>query len=675
MQIVPILMKTYKKGLLMSELDNEFLDIFLDEAEDLLETWEQACNALAKSPSKDRIDELFRVAHNLKGSSASVGLVEFSNFVHKVEDCITLVKNDDYPVNDNFLSIISDCLEVYTGWIKELREDAFHVVDTGSILARLPDTNGVVVKDATDDGGLVLFGEEGQGPKKQGLEAEKADAGLVLFDKEDASSSPKEPSEEEEEPKTLGEILVEQGITSEEAIARAVAIQNRKIGQVLVHEGAATEEQVAKALEKQRRPKQDESLRISASKLDELMRIIGELATQQNIVHHCVKNADEQSELFKKAVNLCTKAVRQVQTFSMSLRMQPVSKLFQRMERIMRDTGRKQGKEIEVVLQGDDVELDKSVLEKMKDPLVHLVRNAVDHGLEDNAEREKIGKPSQGKILLKAVQESNSIRIYVKDDGKGMDPEAIRSKAVKKGLISADAKLSEKEIFELILLPNFSTREVVTDVSGRGVGMNVVKDTVDKLGGKMSISSGLGHGSEFEISLPTNLSIIDGMLIQVGENPYIVPILDLQEIIDLSQYQVEKTLDEKMVVNLRDRILPITDLAQYLNMERTGNLSVENVRESLQDKVDSPEAADYTIDKVLALQEDSTLNIGLVVNKGGDSIVLGVDRVLGQQPVVVRPLSDKMRDIPFFAGVSILGTGDPAMILSVESLTHSNSSN
>ncbi|NRA63377.1 MAG: chemotaxis protein CheA [Pseudobacteriovorax sp.] len=587
--------------------DVDFIGIFLDEAEDLLQTWESSCLEVEKELSAEAINELFRVAHNMKGSSASVGLNEFSSFVHKIEDTITLFKDDLSLATPDRIGLLFECLDIFQSWISGLRDDIEHKEATQDILDR------IMIKPFIKNESTASFG---------------------FFD--EPTKSAEEPDESNHN-KDLGTLLIESGHATPEQIEQAATIQQRPIGEVLVAEGLVPKEAVEQTIAKQKKQqkgKVDETIRISANKLDELMRLVGELSTQQSIISHAFKSNTMDSAICRKAISLSEKNLKDVQSFALNLRMQPLSQLFQRMERIIRDTGRKQEKLLSLSINGESVELDKSIIEKIKDPLVHLVRNAVDHGLEPNEDRLEIGKNQTGHLSLTAYQEANAVNIVVEDDGKGMDPNLIYQKAVDKGLTQRPREsLSDSEIFKFILMPNFSTKEEVTDISGRGVGMNVVKETVDKIGGQLKIASELGKGTKFLISLPTNVSIAESILVSIDHKPYAIPILELKEIINLREYEIQQRTQKGRMVCIRNKVYPLVDLGEFLpDLESCHIPTTPN-------------------------------SVGLILQIEEEQVVFSIDSILGQQSVVIRALEGKLADLKIFAGACILGTGEPSMII------------
>lgn len=603
-------------------IDQEILGLLLDEASEAMQEWEQSCLLLEKDPSQSNLDALFRVAHNVKGASRSVGLMDLGSFVHKAEDLINLLKNDPSLVNSERIGVLLDSQSLLNDWIETLREDASYIPDTSKLEASI-----MKAIEAIQAGGASAPALEDE------VSAVKENVSPAPAD----DQSDRFPSVEEIQAQLAMESSNEKKASEE--VLQVVKEEPKP---------AAPAPKAKKAVEKKRdsasRP--DKTIRVSAAKLDELMQLIGELSIHQSIVTHSKQRGELETEVCGNAIYLSNKITKDLQNLTLSLRMQPVAGLFQRLERVGRDVAKAQEKDINFNLEGTEVSLDKTVIERVTDPLIHVIRNAVDHGVEDNDQRADKGKAS---ITIAAHQDAGGVVITVKDDGKGIDPEVIFSKAVQKGLISADADLTKREINGLILLPGFSTREVVTDISGRGVGMDVVKQAVDELGGTIEIDSELGKGTGFRITLPTNLSIIDALVVKIGRSNYAVPMKELVEIIDLTEHKLENSGSEGKMINLREVIVPVENLVEYL-----------------------PAILEEDDFNKVNLENDSNAGTpALVVQDGAHQLAFEVDHILGQQQIVVRPLSEQLASLPGYSGGTILGNGEPGMIVNLSQMTKS----
>ncbi|MCE3010979.1 MAG: chemotaxis protein CheA, partial [Proteobacteria bacterium] len=377
----------------------------------------------------------------------------------------------------------------------------------------------------------------------------------------------------------------------------------------------------------------DESIRVSISKLERLLNYVGEMVILQAVMREQV--VDTSSNLLRRTVHQLGKVGKEIQDISMSLRMVPIKPTFQKMQRIVRDTAQALGKEIQFHLSGEDTELDKTVLEKINDPLVHLIRNSVDHGIESAEEREKAGKTRTGHVYLNAYQHSGRLIIEVKDDGGGINPEKIRQKALEKGIIRSSAQMSDKECVQLIFAPSFSTKEKVTDVSGRGVGMDVVKTNIEQLQGEISIDSKVGVGSTFRISLPLTLAIIDGMVVKCGDEKFVIPLSQVHESLKPSGEDLKQTTGLGEILLLRGENLPLYKLGTLLSR------------------------------KVISASEDM---IAIVVRSGGDPFAILVDDIIGQFQVVIKQLGPELSHLKGVSGSTILGDGKPALIVETNDL-------
>lgn len=384
--------------------------------------------------------------------------------------------------------------------------------------------------------------------------------------------------------------------------------------------------------------KSDETIRVSLKKLDTVIRLIGELSIQQAIIKNAKETNQFESKQAQDAITLANKGIQDLQTEAMSLRMQPLETFFQRLERVARDVARQQGKAIEVHLRGTDVELDKTVIERIKDPLVHLLRNAVDHGIEDGDARQARNKPKAANITIEALYTAASVSIRISDDGRGLDEEKIFATAKARGLLAADASLSSREIHQLIFMPGFSTASKVTDVSGRGVGMDVVKRSVDELNGSILIETTPGMGTTFQISLPSSLSIVDALIIGLGQSLYAVPIQDIEEVIEIDESLIESTTKRGRVLCHRGEVVPIERLIDYLPIPGSKML---------------------------------TSRAAIIGKIGEKKVAFEVDSIEGQQPIVARNLEGGLAPLPGFSGGTILANGDPAMIIQMPHIVRS----
>ena len=446
------------------------------------------------------------------------------------------------------------------------------------------------------------------------------------------------------DPKPLGEILVESGAVSRETLDKALS-QQKRVGQILVEQHAVTPEQVDQALQKQKQQESvaqskktdTASIRVDTDKIDKLINLVGELVITQSMLSDLGARFDmsQISVLLERMAQL-ERNTREIQERVMSIRMLPIGTAFSRFPRLVRDLSAKAGKKIQLVLSGEETELDKTVIESIGDPLTHLVRNSADHGLETPEERLDNNKPELGTIRLNAFHEGGNICITVEDDGRGLNRDKILAKAVKQGLIGENEKLSDDQIWPLIFKPGFSTAEKVTDVSGRGVGMDVVKRNIEGLGGTVKIKTALGKGTIFTLKLPLTLAIIEGMTVRVGKDTYIVPLLSILESIQPKAGAVKTVVGKGELINVRETYLTMIRMYEVFSLQ--------------------PE---YT---------DPTKAILLILETEGERVAVMVDEILGQQQVVIKSMEQNFRKVDGVAGATILGDGTVGFILDVRGL-------
>jgi len=374
------------------------------------------------------------------------------------------------------------------------------------------------------------------------------------------------------------------------------------------------------------------TLKIESNKIDYMINLLGEMViTTASVKEHSSRINDKD---LKDSVDSLYKILEELREASMKTRMVPIGDTFNRYKRIIRDLSMELDKEIELKIVGADTELDKTIIEKISDPIMHLVRNSIDHGIEDKDERKKLNKPEIATITLSASHEAGNIIIKVKDDGRGLNSQEIVKKAVEKKLISSGDKLSESEIYQLVFEPGFSTAKSVSDISGRGVGMDVVKRNIEELRGSVDINSFLGKGSTITIRLPLTLAIIDGFMVKIGSQPYIIPLEMIVECIELTQEHKE-FLEEKNFLNLREHVLPVLNLKKFFRYNQLQNEHRENV---------------------------------VVVQFGISKVGFIVDELLGEFQTVIKPMSIVFKNLNGIGGATILGNGEVAPILDIPML-------
>ena len=437
------------------------------------------------------------------------------------------------------------------------------------------------------------------------------------------------------EPPRIGEILTDKGDADEQMIQEVLGKQ-RRIGELLVQEGKVSSGRVNAALEEQnvlkkRMLTENETVRVPSGKLDNLVNLVGELVISQSQISRIAEFIEEPT--LKEAIEDLGRLATRMRDVALNVRMVPIGTTFSRFRRLVRDLSKDLGKEIKLETEGADTEIDKLVIDRLTDPLVHLIRNAVDHGLELPHERESKGKPRHGVIKLSAFHRGAKVVIRIEDDGRGLDTDRIRQKAISQGVISENAVLSESDIHRLILAPGFSTAEKVSSISGRGVGMDVVAKEIENLRGSIGISSTLGRGSAVQLELPLTLAIIDGLLVDVADNKYVIPIHTIRECMNMAvEHDSPKT--RKGMISFRGELMPLVRLREVFHLDGAPSENEEAV----------------------------------VIDAGGKMIGIVVDHVEGKQQIVIKPIGRLFKHVKGVSGATIMGNGYVALILDVPSL-------
>lgn len=578
--------------------DESLLKDFIIEGLEYINEIEVNILNLEQNPEdKDCVNAIFRPFHSIKGVAGFLNLDNIRDLAHNLENLLDKVRKDALPVTPGLIDVIldgADALKALIGALKDEldgRPGAAPDVDLRALTARIRKT------------------EEGQG-----------DGDRV---------------------KKLGEILVEDGVLSENALVQALERSReepaKKIGETLIEEGKATPKQVSQALRKQAgRISETTAIRVDTSKLDDLIDMVGELVITQSMIR---QNPDVQTHSNKKLsrdiAQLCS-ITSELQRTSTSLRMVPIKQTFQRVARLVRDLSKASGKSVNVVLMGEETEIDRNMVEEIYNPLVHLIRNAVDHGIETPRERIERGKPEAGTIHLKAYHRGGTIVIEIADDGRGLDRQRILDKAVREGAADANAHLTEQEVFRLIFLPGLSTAAKVTDVSGRGVGMDVVKKAIDKLRGKIDILSTAGAGTTFVASFPLTLAIIDGMIVKVGGEKYVMPTSAIRQLLRPEESSCSSVAQRAEMISVRGKLLPLVRLHELFGVASERKKPWETIL--------------------------------MVVDSDNRSKCFMVDEILGKEEVVIKGLGEGLKATRGVSGGAILGDGNIGLILDPEGL-------
>lgn len=567
--------------------NRELLEEFYSEAVDHLGQIECAVLELEQDvTSRDAINSMFRSFHTIKGVAGFLNLIPMNRLAHEVESLMDLVRNDELAVFTGIIDLVLESKDV----IGKLIEQISTAIG-----------DGVEPKDSIPVSHLMARARWAmKGPEKYGdLTGDKQAAHVEAPAATEDAGSPEESNSEV--PST------ESGPAPIQPMVNAAAPQQK----AKVNENA--------------------SIRVNTWKLDNLMDMVGELVIVQSQLLESSKGEVTGDSNFQSNMSQLTRITKDLQHTSMALRMIPIKATFQKMGRIVRDLGAKAGKKATFRVVGEDTELDRNVVEEIGDPLVHMVRNALDHGLEPPEDRIAAGKPESGDISLKAYHQGSNIVIELKDDGRGIDASKVLEKAIANGIVREDEQLPDEEIFKLIFAPGFSTAEQITDISGRGVGMDVVKKNIEKLRGKIVIQSVLGKGSTFKILLPLTMAIVDGLVVKVGHDRFILPTTSVKVALRPDANVIGKIQGNEEILNIRGKVIPLFRLHNHFQI---------------------PDAVTDT--------KDSTV---VIVETGGKPCGLMVDDMVSKQEVVIKSLGGMMQGIPGVSGGAILGDGTIALIL------------
>ncbi len=663
-------------------------DTFRQEAQELLEQLEHTLLDLERSPDdRDLIDSAFRALHTIKGSGSMFGFDAVAAFTHHVESAFDLVRKGQIApsrdlvavtlaARDHMRSLIEHPQSAVLADGDAILADLRRVVDlaataspgsdsaaapvsgtaTWRIRFRLPPgamacgTNPLLLLDELRSlGSAVVVAQTDTIPPLDALDPTECYCGWDVLLATDHPRSTIEQVfmfiiddmelaidrvEAAAEGMRLGEILVDRGDVEPQAIVSALAKQER-LGNLLVKSGDLSDEKLASALAEQQHLRADaraakavDSIRVPAERLDDLMDRVGELVIAQS---RLAQVAAASNDIDVKAVaEELERLVLELRDSTMSVRMVPIGSLFGRFRRLIHDLARELGKDINLVTVGEDTELDKKVIERLNDPLVHLIRNASDHGLETPETRVAAGKPRQGRITLSARHAGAEVLVSVTDDGRGLDRARIQARAEEHGLIAPGANLSDNELYQVLFQPGFSTAAQVTSLSGRGVGMDVVKRTIDELRGTIDIVNRPGHGVDMTFRLPLTLAIIDGLLVRVGNGRYVIPLSFVEECVELTAEEDARSKGRSFL-NIRGDLVPFLRLREMFNV---------------------------------ATPADRYQKI-VIVSSGDFRVGLVVDQVIGDHQTVIKSLSKLHADVKTFSGATILGDGTVALILDI----------
>lgn len=672
---------------------SQYIEIFIEESKEHLQNLNTSLLELEKgSKSKDVINEIFRAAHTLKGMAATMGFKSMTVLTHDMENVLSEIRNDVIKVDAKLLDILFQCLDALEKFID-------NIVETGAegneknegIIARLnailnPGEAAAVVVQQHAPVAKVSAVKEDVSKKRKHQQIPFSDfekhalseainqgynaLGITIFIADNCVLKSARAFIIFRTLENLGQIIksvpIVQDIEDEKfgsdfsvfLVTKADTVEVHKdlmgiaeVEEVLIDEVnfEATPEIVKEPVtsddgeEDQQKgeetsggatkPKANRTVRVDIERLDILMNLVSELI----IIKNGLETVENTNQNFNDQIEYLERVTTNLHESVMKVRMVPIERVFNRFPRLIRDLARRLDKSMELHMSGEDTELDRTVIDEIGDPLVHLIRNSADHGIEMPAVRVKNGKHAMGHVNLIAKQEGNNVVIEVSDDGNGIDVNRVRSKAIEKGTISYEQgeMMTEQEIIELLFRPSFSTADVISDVSGRGVGLDVVKTKIEALGGAIEVKNELGKGSKFIIRLPLTLAIIQALMVNIADEKYAIPLNTIQNIEDVKISDI-KYIQNQQVINLRGQVIPIIHLDSILDVIR-------------------PEVQKESITVV-------------IVNKGDKKAGFIVDSLIGQQEIVIKTLGKFLTNIKMIAGATILGNGEVALILDVNTL-------
>ena len=656
----------------MTEDMQEIFEEFIQEAEEILENLDQELIELENDPTnKELLNQIFRGMHTLKGGAGFLGLESVISLAHVIESIFDKLRNDEMELDSEKMDVILEGIDVLKNSIETLKESN-EIPDNEEIAPLLEKLNA------------LLEGKELPKETQEELEEpqdtsdtnpQESEYEIVFKDDVDEDiqnlirSHPDKtiadileelillPPEERdmdlimkldkliEEDKDVDDLILEKRPIVEQNETPKEPMQEEKKEQEPATPptpGPIKGEVVSKEKKPKKQPKKEENetIRIDIERVSTLMNLVGELVLDRNRIVKLTSRFRsncgdvEAIEELNEAIAGMSRSVSDLQEVVMKLRMQPVKRIFSKFPRIVRDLAKKVGKKIDLQLEGEDTEIDRSILNQLEDPLIHLVRNSIDHGIEPPEERLARGKPETGTIKLIALQEGDRIIVSIEDDGRGIDAEKVKKKAIEKGLITPEQaeQMSDKEAYELIFMPGFSTADQVSDLSGRGVGMDVVANVIHSLRGAIEIDSEPGVGTKITMKLPLTVAIIRTLMVGVNDRIFAIPLFSVVEIIKYRKEDIKDVGTYKSLM-LRDEVYLFFYLSELFDIEST--------------------------------KENKFV---IIINIGEKNIAIAVDDLYGEEEIVIKPLGEMLKDVEGIAGATITGDGKVVLILDIKSL-------
>ena len=681
-------------------MDNQYMDMFLDESHEHLQSLNEGLLRLEENMEEiSVVNDIFRNAHTLKGMSATMGFAKIAELTHEMEDVLDLVRKEELKLNEDIIDTLFKCLDSLEQMVDSVGNgEAEDVVDVSDLVAKLssiskgtpppaaaPAAGGASAAPAAGDASGGAGSDLGIDDIDLDVMKKAKDAGMNVFHVKVTlmescvlkaarsvmvmhaldeigdvikSVPPAEDLEQEKFERSFDVVIATSADT--EAVKNAVdtvseiedigveELDPDALGKQIEPAPAAPAAAAAPAAKKAAAPAkkegakaaapkkqhQSQSVRVDIEKLDTLMNLMGELVINKVRLEQ-IGQTHRMSDLMETLEQM-DRVTGDLQNIVMKVRMVPVSAVFNRFPRMVRDVSKELGKEINLTIEGEETELDRTVIDEIGDPIMHLLRNSLDHGVESPDAREAKGKPRVGEVGLIARHEGNNVVIMITDDGAGIDSNKIRRKAVEKGMITQDEadRLDDADAVRLIFLPGFSTAEQITDISGRGVGMDVVRSKIEALSGHVDVETHIDEGSIFKIKLPLTLAIIQAMLVRVQEEMYAIPLTSIDSTVNIEPTDIQ-TIQNKEVIVLRGEIIPIVRMEEALQVPHV---------------------------------KDSEELFVVVVHAGEAKAGIVVDNLIGQQEIVIKTLGNLFAGLKLFGGATVLGDGRVALILDVATM-------
>jgi len=669
----------------------QYRTLFVAESEEHLQIINNAVLVLEKDPQNTKIlNEIFRSAHTLKGMSATMGFEALTKLTHKMEDVLDIFRTQKIPVTIEVVDNLFDCLDMLQMLLEEIKGVKDLKLDVDAVILQLesviPSIGAIEQSKVEETKAISLTSLEKQNLNNVCVDKKtkiyvldihlSADCQLksvrvfMIFHKleEMGEVIKSSPPIEDLEVNRMGYVFsllflsktskkkIEEALRMVMEVEKVVAKNIANINEFEEERDNTLEANVNAAASKNRAEggaqqlnfKKIQSIRVSTQRLDKLMNFVGELVISKIRLMQVAQT--HQLKALNEILTNIDRLTSDLQDEVMQARLIPMAQVFDRFPRMVRDLARSEKKQINLEVTGGDIELDRTVLDEIADPLVHLLRNSIDHGIELPQERKTKNKSLVGTIRLSALRERTYVMVSVSDDGKGIDPNKVRKIVVDKGFMEEEeaSKASDRDILNAILIPGFSSTTEITDTSGRGVGMDVVKMKIESLGGSLEFDSVVNKGSNFNLKLPLTVAIIKAMLVEVHSEIYATPIANIAETVKVKKSRI-KHIEKFEVINLRNEVLPLIRLSKALKSLKIKSLKNEELDPGL--------------------EQDEDLEIAIVVVESGNKKAgLVVDRVIGQQEVVIKSVGNLLKGIKGFSGATILGDGKVALILDVPTL-------